>query len=196
MKKRVFFGIDPGVRGYMTAFDGKEFKFYSMPVHKVEAEGTLKSGKPKMKTVYNERGLKDLISEIGNDYKDCELHFMIEEVTGRNGWAANKTFNFGFVAGQQRMIPIILGANYITKRPAAWQSFMRQGYDNIKKPSSTGLTQVNDPKAVAEMIVKKEYPNIDFRHTKRSTTNDDNKIDSFLMCLYLYRTMNKKHENV
>ncbi len=43
---------------------------------------------------------------------------------------------------------------------------------------------VSDPKAIAEMIVLREYPNIDFKKTERAKVNHDGKIDSFLICLY------------
>lgn len=187
---KVYFGIDPGKVGFITAFDGKGFTFYKMPTHKVETGKLLKSGKPQMKEEFNESGLRDIIIKISKDFAGKEKFFAIEEVTGREGWSAQNSFNFGFTAGLQRMIPIMLCAEYITVRPAKWQSYMRQGYKEIKTPSSTGKTMVLDAKAIAEMIVEAEYPHIDFRKSERSRKNDDNKIDSFLICLYLYRVMN------
>ena len=192
MKKRVFFGIDPGKDGYITAYDGKEFKFYAMPIHDVETGVILKSGKAQTKPVFNEKGFQKLIDQINVDYLFYEKTFAIEEVIGRQGWSAQNNFNFGFTAGLQRMIPIMLGANYITVRPQKWQSYVRQGYPDIKKPSSTGKTQVNDTKAIAEMIVLKEFPDIDFRKTEKAKKNHDGKIDSFLICMYLYRILNKQ----
>lgn len=189
---KVYFGIDPGKDGFITAFNSntKEFKFYEMPEEKVETGETLKSGKPKMKTQFSEKGLRELTFKIRKDFIGCEMYFAIEEVTGRQGWSANNNFNFGHTAGMQRMIPIILGAEYITVRPAKWQSYMRQGYKEIKKASSTGKTMVMDAKAIAEKIVTTEFPHIDFRKTNRAKKNHDGKIDSFLICLYLYRTLN------
>ena len=189
--KKVYFGIDPGKDGFITAFDGKCFKFYEMPTHKVETGEKLKSGKPKTKTAFDEKGIRNIIYQINTDYADCEKIFAIEEVTGREGWSANSNFNFGYTAGLQRMIPIMLNSKYVTVRPQKWQSYVRQGYNAIKKPSSTGKTMVIDAKAIAEMIVKIEFPEIDFRKTERSRKNHDGKIDSFLICLYLYRTLNK-----
>ncbi len=63
--------------------------------------------------------------------------------------------------------------------------------EDFKKTSSTGKTQVRDPKAVAEAIVKEYYPNIDFRKTERSKKNHDGKIDSFLILQYLIKTYKK-----
>ena len=81
----------------------------------------------------------------------------------------------------------MLEADILMVRPQKWQSVMRAGYPDIKKSSSTGKTQVRDPKAVAEMIVKAEYPDIDFRKSTRARKNDDNKIDAFLIAQYLKR---------
>ena len=64
---------------------------------------------------------------------------------------------------------------------------MRQGYEVIKKSSSTGKTQVVDAKLMAEYIVNAEFPEIDFRKTTRAKKNDDNKIDAFLILQYLIR---------
>ena len=189
--KKCYIGIDPGKSGFITIFDGNEFSFIEMPTHKVETGDFLKNGKPKLKKEFNEKGFREIILDLSKTYKGYEKFVCIEEVGGRGGWSATNNFNFGYVAGLQRMIPIMLGCEYISVRPAKWQSYMRMGYDLLKKSSSSGKTQVNDSKAIAEMIVKKEYPNIDFRKTSGSRKNDDNKIDSFLICLYLYRIMNK-----
>ena len=81
----------------------------------------------------------------------------------------------------------MLDADILMVRPQKWQSVMRQGYPDIKKSSSTGKTQVRDPKAVAELIVQTEYPDIDFRKSTRARKNDDNKIDAFLIAQYLKR---------
>lgn len=187
MEKIAYIGVDPGKSGFITVFFGNDFTFYPMPTHKVETGETTKTGKAKMKTEFHEAGLVDLVYKIKADFPDCKFKVAIEQVGGRTGWSAQNNFNFGYTAGMQKMIFQMLRAEIIMVRPQKWQSFMRQGYPNIKKKSSTGKTMVNDPKAVAEMIVKTEYPQIDFRKTTRAKVNDDNKIDSFLICLYLVR---------
>lgn len=191
MNKKIIIGIDPGKAGFITIFDGTDFDFYPMPEHKVESGKFLKNGKPQMKAEFHEEGFSQLVFDIHGKYSGYKKYMAIEDVHGRQGWSATNNFNFGYVAGMQKMIGIMLGAEITMVRPQKWQSFMRQGYQNIKKRSSTGKTMVNDPKAVAAVIVKEEYPNIDFRKTERAKNNDENKIDSFLICLYLYRTLNK-----
>ena len=186
--KEILLGMDPGKEGYITAWDGKEFKFYSMPTHKVETGKLLKSGKPQMKDEFHISGIVLLIKKLHSDWKNCKLIAAIEEVGGRGGWSATNNFNFGHTAGMQRMIFEMLDAEIIMVRPQKWQSVVRRGYDLMKVKSSTGKTMVVDSKMMAEHIATTEYPGIDFRKTERSTNNHDGKMDSFLICLYLMRT--------
>lgn len=192
MKNKIFIGVDPGKDGFITIFDPQkvEFSFIPMPTEKVETGEVLKSGKPKTKTTFSEKGLRDIVFLISSTYVGYEKYAAIEEVTGRQGWSAQNNFAFGHTAGLQKMILIMLDCDITMVRPAKWQSYMRQGYKEIKKPSSTGKTQVMDAKAIAEMIVTTEFPDIDFRKTERAKVNHDGKIDSFLICLYLFRNLN------
>lgn len=183
----VYLGCDPGKDGYITAYDGKDFKFYSMPKKKVETGEFTKSNKPKIKTVFDDAGFRELTLQINRDFDKATFIVTLEDVTGRQGWSAQNNFNFGHTAGLQKMIFIMLGADITMVKPQKWQSFMGQGYAKIKVPSSTGKTMVNDTKAFAEMIATTEYPNIDFRHSARAKNNHDGKIDSFLLCLYGFR---------
>ncbi len=187
--KTVIIGVYPGKAGFFTAFDGKEFQFYPMPEKKIETGKLLKSGKPQMKSVFDDHGLINVVAQIKMFYPTgTTFKVFIEEVGGRGGWSATNNFNFGYTAGLQKMVLLFLDPEPTMVRPQKWQSFMRQGYNTIKKASSTGKTMVNDSKAQALAIVENEYPQIDFRKTERSKVPDDNKIDSFLICLYGYRT--------
>jgi len=189
---KVMIGMDPGKDGFITAFNGKDFKFYPMPTHKVESGKLLKSGKPQMKTEFHINGMVALATEISKDFGNHEMVVAIEEVGGRGGWSATNNFNFGHTAGMQRMIFEFLDAEIIMVRPQKWQSVVRRGYELQKVPSSTGKTMVVDSKMMAEQIALAEYPNIDFRKTDKSKINHDGKIDSFLICLYLIRTYKNK----
>jgi hypothetical protein len=189
MKKTVLFGLDPGKEGFITAWDGEQFTFYAMPTHKVDTGEVLESGKPKMKTEFHISGIANLVFIIKRDFPEHIFKVAIEEVGGRGGWSATNNFNFGYTAGLQRMIFELLNAEIIMVRPQKWQSYVRQGYSLIKVKSSTGKTMVVDSKMMAEHIATTEYPGIDFRKTKRAKNNHDGKIDSFLICLYLIRTL-------
>ena len=125
--KEILLGMDPGKEGYITAWDGKEFKFYSMPTHKVETGKFLKSGKPQMKDEFHISGIVLLIKKLHSDWKNCKLIAAIEEVGGRGGWSATNNFNFGHTAGMQRMIFEMLDAEIIMVRPQKWQSVVRRG---------------------------------------------------------------------
>jgi hypothetical protein len=189
MKKTVLFGLDPGKEGFITAWDGEQFTFYAMPTHKVDTGEVLESGKPKMKTEFHISGIANLVFIIKRDFPEHIFKVAIEEVGGRGGWSATNNFNFGYTAGLQRMIFEMLNAEIIIVRPQKWQSYIRQGYSLMKVKSSTGKTMVVDSKMMAEHIATTEYPGIDFRKTKRAKNNHDGKIDSFLICLYLIRTL-------
>ena len=176
--KEILLGMDPGKDGFITAWDGEEFKFYAMPTHKVDTGNLLKSGKPQMKDEFHIGGLAILTDTIKYDFPNCRFVVAIEEVGGRGGNGAVQNFNFGFVAGLQRMVFEMLLGEIIMVRPQKWQSVVRRGYNK------------KDAKAMAEHIATTEYPNIDFRKTERARKNHDGKIDSFLICLYLMRTRN------
>lgn len=188
--KDILLGVDPGKDGYITAWDGDKFTFYAMPTHKVDTGKFLKSGKPQTKDEFHIGGLVNLVFKIREDFPSGENHLnvAIEEVGGRGGNGAVQNFNFGFVAGLQRMVFEMLLGEIIMVRPQKWQSVVRRGYNKKMIPSSTGKTMVVDAKAMAEHIATTEYPNIDFRKTERARNNHDGKIDSFLICLYLMRT--------
>tara|TARA_R110000737_G_C14559233_1_gene482003 strand:+ start:810 stop:1385 length:576 start_codon:yes stop_codon:yes gene_type:complete len=189
--KKAYIGVDPGKAGFITLFVGGEYTFYAMPQHKVETGEFLKSGKPQMKTVFHEEGLKTLIYTIKDQIKGCELHACIEEVVGRQGWSAQNNFNFGRVAGLQKMVLIILNAKIEMVRPQKWQSVMYEGYAKIMKPSSTGKTMVHDTKATSAIVAQSIAPDINFCKTERSKKFDDNKTDSFLLCKYIEKKIEK-----
>lgn len=200
-KNRIYIGVDPGKTGFITLLKNDDNPvFFEMPYKKVETGELLKSGKPKTKLEFDEYGFIHIFNDIlygyiANENVDTEVYVSIEEVQGRGGWSATNNFNFGYIAGMLKMLFITMGIkNILMVRPQKWQSYMRQGYPDLKKASSTGKTQIRDPKAVAEMIVKNEFPSIDFRKSERAKKNDDNKIDSFLIAQYLKRNI-EKNEN-
>lgn len=168
----VYVGIDPGKTGFISIEFNGEYEFFPI---------TEKSGN------FDESIFLKIFKHIRSKYEGFEVKVAIEEVGGRGGWSATNNFNFGYIAGMIKSVFILLNVEILMVRPQKWQSYMRQGYPDLKKTSSTGKTQVRDPKAVAQMIVEKEYPEIDFRRTTRARKNDDNKIDSFLIMKYLKR---------
>lgn len=188
--KTAIIGIDPGKLGFICIYLDGEYTFYPMPYHKVPTGEKLKSGKPKMKNEFHENGFRSLIFKINENFPNCKFIAAIEDVHGREGWSAQNNFNFGYVAGMQKMICIMLGAEIEMVKPQKWQSIMYKGFNKIMIPSSTGKTMDCDTKATSEMVAKKLGEGIDFRKTERSTTSDDNKTDAFLICEYKRRKVN------
>ena len=172
----IYIGIDPGKQGFIAIVKDEENIFFPMPYERLDG-----------KSVFCEKCLKPLVEEIKDLCEGYEIKVGIEQVGGRGGWSATNNFNFGYTAGLQKLMMIMIDADILMVRPAKWQSVMRSGYDNIKKASSTGKTMVNDSKAIAEFIAVSEWPNIDFRKSTRARKNDDNKIDAFLIAQYLKR---------
>ena len=175
--KKIYIGIDPGKQGFIAIIKDEENIFFPMPYERVEG-----------KSVFCEKCLKPLMQDIADVCEGYEIKVAIELVGGRGGWSSTNNFNFGYTAGLQKMMMIMLDADILMVRPQKWQSVMRQGYPAMKKASSTGKTQVTDSKAIAEFIAVSEWPEIDFRKSTRARKNDDNKIDAFLLAQYLKRT--------
>lgn len=190
--KEAYIGVDPGKAGFITIFKDGKFSFYPMPEHKVETGKLLKSGKPQMKTEFHEDGFRELVFAIARELNGYKIFAAIEEVGGRQGWSAQNNFSFGHTAGLIKMTLIMLSAEVTMVRPQKWQSEMYRDFDKIMMPSSTGKTMVHDTKATSAIVAKAMGPGVDFRKTERSKTDDDNKTDSFLICLYLYRILNRQ----
>lgn len=184
--KNLYIAIDPGKAGFISIItqDG-ERSFFAMPTHKVETVETLANGKPKMKTEFYEKGLVLLAAEIAKRYPDTKRYGCIEEVIGRQGWSAQNNFNFGYVAGMQKMMLMLLGCKIMMVRPQKWQSYMYQGFSKVMVKSSTGKTMVHDTKATSKIVAQSIAPSVDFRKTEKSKNLDDNKTDAFLMCHYM-----------
>lgn len=186
---KVFLGVDPGKEGFITVYNPQidDYEFYSMPRHKVPSGKKLKSGADEMKDEFYPEGFRQLIVDLHKKYAGYQIIAAIEEVNGRQGWSAENNFNFGHTAGLQLMILIMLKAEIEMVRPQKWQSYMYQGHQKVMVPSSTGKTMVNDTKATSALVAHAIEPTINFCKTERSKKIDDNKTDSFLICLYRYR---------
>lgn len=183
---KVFVGIDPGKEGFIAIYDesvGKH-EFMYMP-EKREGTGKYnKNGSEQTKLVFDPDGFRDLILSLNDKMRGKKIFAVIEEVIGRGDWSAQNTFNFGYVAGLQRMILVMLGATYMMVRPQKWQSVMYKGVEKVYSPSKSGSKMVHDTKATSEKVAKSLFPNYDFRRTLKSKNTDDNKTDALLMCEY------------
>lgn len=196
MNKNIYIGVDPGKAGFITLLKDGEYQFFPMPSQKVPTGEKNKNGTDKMKSVFYEGGFRDLLFDLIEVCKGYEVHCAIERVIGRNTWSAENNFNFGYVAGIQKTIMMLLGAKITMVRPQKWQAIMYQNVDKVMVRSSTGKTMVHDTKATSKIVAKQIAPEIDFRKTKRSREMDDNKTDSFLMCNYIKKQFEKYGEEL
>lgn len=177
----LYAGVDIGSKGFITLFDGIDYHFYSMPTKKVGSGHYNKNGSEKQKDVFNSKGFIDIYEDIKNKFPNHKIIVGVEDVGGRGGWSATANFSFGLYAGLQKFVFEMLDAEIVMIRPAVWQSHIRRGF------ARNGM----DSKQFAEHIAITNFPNIDFRKTKRARNNDDNKIDSFLICRYIYEKFKK-----
>ena len=76
---------------------------------------------------------------------------------------------------------------YTKVQPKKWQKQAWEGIPLIKKPSSTGKTQVTDTKAMSLIAAKRLFPKEDLRATERSKIPHDGKVDSLLMANHCLR---------
>lgn len=183
----VFIGIDPGIKGFFCIMYGEFMEFYPMP----NRQELNKSGKGK-KTVLDYPTLIKIVLEIRQKYANFDIHVAIEDVHALQGSASGATFEFGRAVGAQNLAIMLIGAKTIQRySPKRWQADIWLGHNVIKIPSSSGKTMITDTKATSEGVALKLFPDIDFRKSNRSRKNDDNKIDSLLICEYLKRNYEK-----
>lgn len=154
-------GIDPGVNGFITVFDG-EWKHYPIPKIGTEVD----------------------VNSLSLIFKSLSGHAVIEDVHAIFGSSAKATFKFGWITGLLEGFLVANNISFQKVAPKTWQKIMWVGIPQIKKGTKT------DTKAMSEMACKRLFPNINLGRTERCTTVDDNKVDSILLCEYSRRINN------
>lgn len=175
---KVFIGVDPGVKGFLTIHFNGVKEFIEMP----------KTGKNKDKLDTQE--LVKICIRLSIRFSDMEVIVGFEDVHALFGSSAKATFTFGHTVGQQYAALSILtlkSGRIELITPKKWQSLMWRGIEIVKVPSSTGKTFVNDTKATSLNAAKKLWPEEDWRRNSRCKVDDDNKVDSALVCEYLIK---------
>lgn len=167
MNKKIFVGIDPGAKGFITVMDDIGIKFYAIP------------------TI---GGAID-VKELGNIFKKisdfarkegCEVFCVIEKIHALYSVSAKSTFKLAYVCGMLEAFIVAEGFSYRMVPPKEWQSQMFKGLDVIKKSG----TKKTDTKAMSVLAAKRLFPDVDLRKTERCRNPDDNKSDSLLMCYF------------
>ena len=167
--EKISIGIDPGKSGFITiiAVDGS-IEFNPIPLIKKEID------------IY-------ALSSIFRAYQFSKVHIVVENVHAMFGSSAKGTFSFGFTCGIIEGVLSTLLIPYTKVAPKKWQKQMWEGIPLIKKPSTSGKTQVTDTKAMSLLAAKRLFPDVDLRATERSTIPHDGKIDSLLLAEYCRR---------
>lgn len=169
---RVYIGIDPGSKGFITLANGSSFSFFS-----IEDNDFYKLG--------------DILKDIKETFQDVVC--AIEDVHAIFGSSAKSTFSFGEINGVLKGLLIANKIPYHLVPPKKWQSeiwefndlvvsykdIVVKGKDVRKKEINTKKTSLN--------AAKRLFPNVDFRKSSRCKKPDDNKIDSLLLAEYARR---------
>lgn len=166
---RVYIGIDPGEKGFITVMSDNSMVFFSIKdndFYRIDAF------------------LKEM----------KELHpnmvCIMEEVHAIFGSAAKSTFTFGEINGLLKGLLIANKIPYHLVQPKKWQSEIWDSKDmvvNYKtvfiKGNETKRKEVNT-KQTSLNAASRLFPWVDFRKTERCKNPDDNKVDSILLAEY------------
>lgn len=183
MSNKIYGGIDPGAKGYISTYvDGK---FINTPI-------------PKIGDRVNVRELASVIENIALNANELGkgLHFVIEDVHAVFGSAAGATFAFGKICGLLEGMLIAFKIPYTAVQPKVWQKELWQGVKPVKKPLTEKQKKAGrlngqvDTKKTSLLAAQKLFPEIDFFVTEKGNKSknfDDNLVDSVLICEYCKR---------
>lgn len=172
MSNRVYIGIDPGLKGFITVNDGENIDFLSINDNDFYA-------------------ISDFLTKIKEKYDNVVC--VMEEVHAIFGASAKSTFTFGEINGLLKGLFIANKIPYHLIQPKVWQKEIwdnkdmdvsytiefRNGKEINKKVINTKQTSIN--------AAKRLFPTIDLRKTNRCKNYDDNKVDSLLISEYARR---------
>lgn len=157
---KVFIGIDPGSKGFITAIDTE----LGHMKHLALSDSTPHEWSEFLKT-----------------YKTADTVVCMEEVHAIYGSSAKATFSFGEIFGKLQGLIIAHGLKYHLVPPKAWQLEMWTNADKVKDGSKI------DTKKTSIRAATRLFPITDFRRTPACKTIDDNKVDSTLIAEYARR---------
>lgn len=171
---KLFIGIDPGSKGFITTYD--------------TADGKIEHYSIEDNDLYQ---LSDIIGSLKGKYTNIAC--AMEETHAIFGASAKATFNFGFNNGYLIGLLCAYKIPYTLIPPKKWQKEMwdnsdlvvtyktlkREGKEVNKKEINTKQTSIN--------TCKRLFPTIDLRKNNRCKNIDDNKVDSILICEYARR---------
>lgn len=166
---RVYMGIDPGEKGFITVMKDDGMIFFSI----------------KDNDFYR---IDDFLKEMKE--LNPNIVCIMEEVHAIFGSAAKSTFSFGEINGLLKGLLIANKIPYHLVQPKKWQSEMWESKDMVItykdvfiKGKETKRKEVNT-KQTSFNTASRLFPMVDFRKTDRCKKPDDNKIDSILLAEY------------
>lgn len=154
-------GIDPGIDGALFLLeDGLPAGWATMPTIKVQVGFQKSKGKLK----YDQDGNK--IPKFKTEVEPIEMvkvfrkfapdHIFLEEVSSRPAQGVVSVFSFGRSFGDVRTAYAWLGCELTRVRPRPWQDVIFEGMKG------------KDSKKLAEAAVRKLWPDLDLRRSKRA----------------------------
>lgn len=138
-------GIDPGLKGGVAFYDGKDIVAYYTPV--VEEE-FVKNGKKKTRNNMDLDGLRKLIVEHN------PTGAVLEKVTARPGQGVTSMFRFGQGFGEYRGLFTGMGLAWVEVTPQTWKKTFDLSSD--KDPSLTLARELWPDKAKEYFRLKKQ----------------------------------------
>ena len=165
---KIYLGIDPGGKGFITAIINGEYEFYSISdLNALEINKVLASLK----------GRGNVVA-------------IMEEVHALHQSAAKATFSFGEIFGLLKGLLIANNIPYHLIPPKTWQKEIWTNadvvvtYKNVVVKGKTTVRKEINTKATSLKAAIRMFPTIDFRKTERCKFPDDNKVDSLLITEY------------
>lgn len=168
---KVYIGIDPGKRGFISVMSGDGIEFLGL------------GGRSGME-----------VSDFMGRYSGVCCHAVMEDVHAVYGSSAGATFEFGFGKGFLLGLLVAHRIPYTLVQPKEWQAGIWTNADMVVShkvvDSGGGVVvsrRVTDTKATSIKAASRIFPAVDFRKSGRCRRIDDNKVDSLLMAEYARR---------
>ena len=170
-------GIDPGIDGSLFLLENdKPGKWFIMPTIKVQVGFQKSKGKlkydadgnkiPKFKTEVEPVEMVRVFRELAPD------HIFLEEVSSRPAQGVVSVFSFGRSFGDVRTAGAWLGCPLTRIRPQIWQDVIFEGLKG------------KDSKKLAEAAVRKLWPDLDLRRSKRARKFHEGTCDAACIAEY------------
>ena len=165
---KIYVGIDPGAKGFITAVVNGKHDFLSI----------------------SDNNVIEINKYLASLKSQGEVVAIMEEVHAIFGSAAKATFSFGEIFGLLKGLLIANNIPYHLIPPKTWQkeiwtnSDVVVTYKNVVVKGKTSVRKEINTKATSLKAAIRMFPTIDFRKTARCNKPDDNKVDSLLIAEY------------